>query len=212
MANYLEELSQNVITAKMEKVKELTQMAIAEGIDPIDIINNGLISGMTVVGVRFKAGDMFVPEVLVAARAMAAGMDIVKPLLLGREVPSQGKVLLGTVKGDLHDIGKNLLAMMLESSGYSVINLGVDIPAEKFVQVVKDNKPDILGMSALLTTTMLGMKEVIDLLKEEGLRDKVKVIIGGAPISDEFAQQIGADGFAPDAGSATELCQRLLAK
>lgn len=212
MTNYLEELSQNVITAKMEKVKELTQMAIAEGIDPIDIINNGLIPGMNVVGVRFKAGDMFVPEVLVAARTMAAGMDIVKPLLLDREVPSQGTVLLGTVKGDLHDIGKNLLAMMLASSGYSVINLGVDIPAEKFVQVVKDDKPDILGMSALLTTTMLGMKEVIDLLKEEGLRDKVKVIIGGAPISEEFAQQIGADGFAPDAGSATELCQKLLAK
>jgi 5-methyltetrahydrofolate--homocysteine methyltransferase len=212
MANYLEELSLNIIAAKAEKVKELTQMAIAEGIDPIEIINNGLIAGMNVVGVHFKAGDMFVPEVLVSARAMAAGMELVKPLLLDREVPSQGKVVLGTVKGDLHDIGKNLLAMMLESSGYSVINLGVDIPAEKFIQVVKDDKPDILGMSALLTTTMLGMKDVIELLKEEGLREKVKVIIGGAPISNEFAEEIGADGFAPDAGSATELCQKLLAK
>ncbi|KLU60704.1 methionine synthase [Peptococcaceae bacterium CEB3] len=212
MGKYFEEISQNVITAKQDKVKELTQQAIDDGVDPVEIINSGFIPGMNVVGIRFKAGDMFVPEVLMSARAMAAGMDLVKPLLLGREVPSRGKVVLGTVKGDLHDIGKNLVGMMLESAGYTVINLGVDVPATKFLQAVKDSKPDILGMSALLTTTMLGMKDVIELLKEEGVREQVKVIIGGAPISKEFADKIGADGYAPDAGSTTELCHNLIAR
>lgn len=211
MANYFEEMAQSVIAAKQDRVRELTQKAIEEGVDPVEIINNGFIPGMNVVGVRFKAGDLFVPEVLMAARAMSAGMELVKPLLVGREVPTQGKVVIGTVKGDLHDIGKNLVGMMLESAGYTVVNLGVDVPADKFLQAVKENKPDILGMSALLTTTMLGMKDVIELLREEGLRDQVKVIIGGAPISQEFADEIGADGFAPDAGSTTELCQKLIA-
>lgn len=211
MANYFDELSQNVISANQAKVKELTNMALSEGVSPVDIINKGLIPGMTVVGVRFKAGDMFVPEVLMSARAMNAGMEIVKPLIVDSEMPTQGKVLIGTVKGDLHDIGKNLVAMMLESAGYTVINLGVDVPADKFVQAVKENKPDIVGMSALLTTTMLCMKDVIELLKEEGLRDQVKVIIGGAPISQDFSDEIGADGYAPDAGSTTELCGKLIA-
>ncbi|CAA7601027.1 Methyltransferase cognate corrinoid protein [Acididesulfobacillus acetoxydans] len=212
MGNYFSELGENVISAKQERVRELTQRALADGVDPVEIINSGLIPGMNVVGARFKAGDMFVPEVLMSARAMNAGMELVKPLLVGKEVPSQGKVVLGTVKGDLHDIGKNLVSMMLESAGYTVINLGVDVSAAKFLQAVKENKPDILGMSALLTTTMLGMKDVIELLKEEGLRDQVKVVIGGAPISQEFAREIGADGFAPDAGSATELCHQLVAR
>ena len=211
MSNILEELTQRVIEGKLEMVKELTRQAIANGLEPEEIINQGLIMGMNVVGVRFKAGDMYVPEVLMCARAMSGGMELVKPLLMGKELPSAGKVLIGTVKGDLHDIGKNLVAMLLESVGFTVINLGTDISTEQFIQAIKEHNPDILGLSALLTTTMLGMKDVIDQLVEEGMRDKIKVIIGGAPISQEFSDEIGADGFAPDGASATELCQKLLA-
>lgn len=210
MTNY-EELSQNVIAGHGVRVMELTKQALDNGADPVEIINRGLIPGMTVVGARFKAGQMFVPEVLMSARAMNAGMELVKPLLVGQELPSAGKVIIGTVKGDLHDIGKNLVGMMLESAGFSVVNLGVDVSPEKFVQAVKEHKPGVLGMSALLTTTMLSMKDVIEILKEEGLRDRVKVVVGGAPISQDFAEEIGADGFAPDAASATELCKKLLA-
>ncbi len=211
MSNVLEELTQRVIEGKLEIVQELTRQAIAEGYDPETIINQGLIMGMNVVGVRFKAGEMYVPEVLMCARAMSGGMEIVKPLLMGKEIVSAGKVLIGTVKGDLHDIGKNLVAMLLESVGFNVINLGTDITTEQFIQAIKDHKPDVLGLSALLTTTMLGMKDIIDQLVEEGMRDGIKVIIGGAPISQEFSDEIGADGFAPDGASATELCQKLLA-
>lgn len=211
MSNILEELTQRVIEGKLEMVKELTRQAIANGLEPEEIINQGLIMGMNVVGVRFKAGDMYVPEVLMCARSMSVGMELVKPLLMGKELPSAGKVLIGTVKGDLHDIGKNLVAMLLESVGFNVINLGTDISTEQFIQAIKEHNPDVLGLSALLTTTMLGMKDVIDQLEEEGMRDKIKVIIGGAPISQEFSDEIGADGFAPDGASATELCQKLLA-
>ncbi len=210
MTNY-EEFSQSVIAGHGVRVMELTKQALDNGADPVEIINRGLIPGMTVVGARFKAGQMFVPEVLMSARAMNAGMELVKPLLVGQELPSAGKVIIGTVKGDLHDIGKNLVGMMLESAGFSVMNLGVDVSPEKFVQAVKEHKPGVLGMSALLTTTMLSMKDVIEILKEEGLRDRVKVVVGGAPISQDFAEEIGADGFAPDAASATELCKKLLA-
>ena len=211
MSNILEELTQRVIEGELEMVKELTRQAIANGLEPEEIINQGLIMGMNVVGVRFKAGDMYVPEVLMCARSMSGGMELVKPLLMGKELPSAGKVLIGTVKGDLHDIGKNLVAMLLESVGFTVINLGTDISTEQFIQAIKEHNPDVLGLSALLTTTMLGMKDVIDQLVEEGMRDKIKVIIGGAPISQEFSDEIGADGFAPDGASATELCQKLLA-
>jgi 5-methyltetrahydrofolate--homocysteine methyltransferase len=205
------DLSQAVIAGQEARVKELTQAAINSGADPLAIINEGLIAAMNVVGASFKSGQMFVPEVLMSARTMSAGMELVKPLLLGQEVPSAGKVVIGTVKGDLHDIGKNLVAMMLESGGFNVVNLGIDLAPEKFVQAVKDYQPQVVGLSALLTTTMLVMKDVIELLKEEGLRDKVKVVIGGAPISYDFASEIGADGFAPDAASAVELCRKLLA-
>ena len=211
MPNNYEELSQSIIAGKLDQVKQLTQQAINAGNDPAEIINLGLIPGMSVVGARFKSGKMFVPEVLMSARAMNGGMDLVKPLILSGEIPSAGKVVIGTVKGDLHDIGKNLVGMMLESAGFTVINVGVDAGPEKFLQAVKDHAPDIIGMSALLTTTMLSMKDTIELLKEEGLRDKVKVMIGGAPISQDFSDEIGADGFAPDAGSATDLCKKLLA-
>ena len=204
------DISQAVIAGQDARVKELVQDAINNGAEPLAIINEGLIAGMNVVGASFKSGKMFVPEVLMSARSMRAGVELVKPLLAGQDVPSAGKVIIGTVKGDLHDLGKNLVAMMLEGGGFNVVNLGIDLPPEKFVAAVKEHQPQIIGLSALLTTTMLVMKDVIELLKEEGLRDKVKVIVGGAPISYDFASEIGADGFAPDAASAVELCRRLL--
>ena len=209
MANY-EELVNSVINGNAAKVTELTKSFLDSGCEPLDIINQGLIAGMNVVGHRFKEGDMFVPEVLMAARAMSTGVEIVKPYLSDGDMPALGKIILGTVKGDLHDIGKNLVGMMMESAGFNVINLGVDISPEKFVEAVKEHKPNIVAMSALLTTTMLSMKDTIAALKQEGLREDVKVIIGGAPISQDFADEIGADGFAPDAASATELCKDLL--
>ncbi|MDD2497460.1 MAG: corrinoid protein [Desulfitobacteriaceae bacterium] len=205
-----EELSKGVIGGNQAKVKELTQRLIDEGAEPLEIINQGLIAGMSIVGARFKNGEMFVPEVLMSAKAMGSGLEIVKPMIADADMPSIGKVLLGTVKGDLHDIGKNLVGMMLESGGFTVINLGIDIAPEQFVAAIKEHNPDILAMSALLTTTMLHMKDTIELLKEEGLNDKVQVIVGGAPISQDFADEVGAAGFAPDAASAVELCKRLL--
>ncbi|MEL7563903.1 MAG: corrinoid protein [Dehalobacterium sp.] len=206
----LEDLSSAVISGNDQKVVELTKQAIAEKLTPVSIINDALIPGMTVVGKRFKNNEMFVPEVLMSARAMNAGMDLVKPLLLGGEVTSKGTMVIGTVKGDLHDIGKNLVAMMFESAGYKVIDMGVDVSPDDFVKAVKEHNAQVLGLSALLTTTMLAMRDTIEVLKEEGLRDTVKVVIGGAPISQDFADEIGADGFAPDAASATELVDGLL--
>ncbi|MFW5790011.1 MAG: corrinoid protein [Bacillota bacterium] len=204
MADF-EKLSESVIKGEEEKVKELVQAAIDEGVEPSEIINQGLISGMNVVGKRFKEGDMFVPEVLLSARSMKGGMELVKPLLVEGDMEEAGKVLLGTVEGDLHDIGKNLVGMMMESGGLEVINLGTDVTAEEFAEAVREHKPDVLGMSALLTTTMLEMKNTIEVLIEEGLRDSVKVIVGGAPVTREFADEIGADGWAPDAASAKDL-------
>lgn len=210
MANF-EGLSNAVIAGNEANAKELTQKCIDEGVDALSIINDGLVAGMNVVGARFKAGEMFVPEVLMAARAMSAGVDLVKPLLGEDDVPSKGTVIIGTVKGDLHDIGKNLVAMLMESSGFNVVNLGVDITPEQFAEEAKKQGENaIVAMSALLTTTMMAMKDTIEVLKEEGIRDKVKVIIGGAPISQDFADEIGADGYAPDAASATELAENLL--
>lgn len=209
MAN-LEELAKSVVSGNVKKVQKLTQALIDEGVAPLDIINQGLIGGMGIVGPRFKNGEMFVPEVLVAAKSMAAGIALVKPLIADKDMPSSGTVLLGTVKGDLHDIGKNLVGMMLESRGYTVVNAGIDISPEKFIQLIQEHKPNILAMSALLTTTMLHMKDTIELMKEEGVKDQVAVIIGGAPISQDFADEVGADGFAPDAASAVDLCNRLL--
>jgi 5-methyltetrahydrofolate--homocysteine methyltransferase len=193
-------------------VTELTRQAISEGVEPTEIISQGLIKGMNVVGTRFKAGDMYVPEVMMAARAMKSGMELVKPLIAEGDIPSAGTVLLGTVAGDLHDIGKNLVGMMMESAGLNVINMGVDIAPETFAQAVAEHKPDIVALSALLTTTMLAMKETIEVLQEEGLRDLVKVIIGGAPVTNDFAVEIGADGWAPDAASAKDLALELIQK
>ncbi|MEM5818986.1 MAG: corrinoid protein, partial [Desulfitobacterium hafniense] len=178
---------------------------------PLAIINDGLIAGMNVVGKHFKEGDMFVPEVLMSARAMGSGVELIKPHLSDGEVPNKGTIILGTVKGDLHDIGKNLVGMMLESSGYKVIDVGVDTAPEEFIAAIKEHEAQVLGLSALLTTTMLSMKETIEALKADGLRDNVKVVVGGAPISQSFSDEIGADGFAPDAASAAELVGKLLA-
>jgi 5-methyltetrahydrofolate--homocysteine methyltransferase len=206
----LESLAQSIIEGDIDQVVSATKSLVGEGKNPVEIINDGLIAGMNVVGVRFKAGDMFVPEVLMSAKAMGSAMDIVKPLIADSDMPSSGKILIGTVKGDLHDIGKNLVAMMLESGGFDVVNLGIDISPDDFLDAIDEHQPDIVGLSALLSTTMPAMKETIDAIAEEGLRDKVKIIVGGAPITQAFADEIGADGFAPDAAAATDLCRTLL--
>lgn len=189
---------------------QITQEFIDKGADPLTIINQGLIAGMDIVGPKFKAGEMFVPEVMMTARAMAAGMELVKPLIQDADIPSKGTVIIGTVAGDLHDIGKNLVAMILESGGFKVIDLGVDVSVEKFVAAAKQYNPQVIGMSALLTTTMIAMKDTMDALTEAGLRQNLKVIVGGAPLSQEFASQIGADGYAADAMAAKELCEKLV--
>lgn len=204
-------LAELVINGDYTGAQNLTQKMIDNGCDLLKIINLGLMAGMNVVGVRFKAGDMYVPEVMMSAKAMSKGIELVKPLIAENDMPTAGKVLIGTVKGDLHDIGKNLVIMMMESAGFEIIDLGVDIHPAAFVKAVKEHKPQVIGMSALLTTTMLSMKDTIEALKEEGLRDSVKIIVGGAPISQGFADEIGADGYAPDAATATDLCKRLIA-
>jgi len=203
MADF-EKLSNSVIKGNVEEVTELTQTAIDEGAEPTDIIKKGLIGGMKVVGQRFKDGDMFVPEVMMAAKSMKAGVELVNPLLAEGDTSSEGKVLLGTVAGDLHDIGKNLVGMMMESASLEVIDLGTDVDPEEFVEAVKEHEPDVVGMSALLTTTMLEMQNTIELLEEEGLRDSVKIIVGGAPVTPDFAEEIGADGWSADAASAKD--------
>jgi len=210
LATYAD-LAQSVIEGQRDQVKDQVTSLIAAGNQPLEIVNEGLIAGMNVVGVRFKAGEMYVPEVLMSAKSMSGGLEIVKPLISAADQKSKGKILLGTVKGDLHDIGKNLVGMLIESGGLEVINMGVDVSAEDFLDAIIEHEPDILALSALLTTTMPAMQDIIELLEEEELRDKVKVIIGGAPVSWEYADTIGADGYAPDAGSAVELCKQLLA-
>src|SRR5680860_1904590 len=207
MSNIFEELTKSVIEGDEDRIHELTKQAIDNGKDPKEIIAKGLIAGMNVVGVRFKAGDMFVPEVLMCARAMKSGMELLKPLIMDTEMPSAGKVLVGTGKGDLHDIGKNLVAMMLTSAGFDVVDLGTDVAPEDFVEAVDSNEADILGMSALLTTTMPMMIETLAALESNSRRDKVKVMIGGAPVSRGYAEEIGADAYASDAGAAIKTAE-----
>ena len=209
MAN-LQAIADAVIAGNREEVAKLTQAAVDEGVSPSDVINDGLIAGMAVVGTKFKANEFYVPEVLIAARAMHAGMDIVKPLLAETGIAARGTVLIGTVKGDLHDIGKNLVSMMLEGSGYEVIDLDVDVAPEAFVAAVNEKKPHLIALSALLTTTMPSMKDTIDALSAAGVRDQVKIMIGGAPVTQEYADEIGADGYAPDAASAVDLAASLM--
>ncbi|MBA7540257.1 Methionine synthase [subsurface metagenome] len=194
-----------------EKVEELVKKALEENLTPKKILEDGLIEGMDIIGTKFKKNEVYVPEVLIAARAMHAGMDILKPKLVETGVKNIGKVAIGTVKGDLHDIGKNLVKMMLEGAGFEVIDLGTDISTDKFVEAVKEHKPNIIGMSALLTTTMVNIPEVIKALEAAGLRDKVKIMIGGAPITQNYADQIGADGYSPDAASAVDKAKTFVA-
>lgn len=208
--NDFSKLADGVFRGDFSTVENLTKQFIDAGVNPMDIINKGLIEGMNIVAPKFKAGEMFVPEVMMAAKSMHTGLELVKPLIADADVPSKGTFLVGTVKGDLHDIGKNLLVMILQSAGFNVIDLGVDVPVEKFVEAVKEYNPQFLGLSALLTTTMPLMKETIDALKEAGLRDNVKVLVGGAPVTQSFADEIGADGYAIDAMVAKEMCENLL--
>ena len=198
-----------LIKGQAPAVKEMVQKAIDEKTHPGQILEKGLIAGMSVIGERFKKNEVYVPEVLIAARAMHAGMDILKPLLAESGIESKGVFAIGTVKGDLHDIGKNLVMMMMEGAGYQIIDLGVDVTPEKFVEVVKDGA-QILGMSALLTTTMPAMKNAIDALKAAGVRDSVKIMVGGAPLTKEYADEIGADGYAQDAATAVDVALELL--
>jgi len=207
----LEQISTAVIEGNLDDIEDLTEDALDDGLNAEEVLNQGLMAGMDYVGVEFKAGNMFVPEVLRSAKTMQIAMDILKPLLVESGVKTAGKVLLGTVKGDLHDIGKNLVGMMCEGAGFEVKDIGKDIAPEQFVEAVKEWEPDVLGMSALLTTTMRAMESTIKVLEEAGLRDRVKIIIGGAPVTQTFADQIGADGYASNAAGAADLAKRLLA-
>jgi 5-methyltetrahydrofolate--homocysteine methyltransferase len=210
MAN-LREIADFLKAGNAPKVKEMVQAAVDEGVEPTDILNSALIVGMGEIGVLFKNNEVYVPEVLIAARAMKAGLGILKPLLIEKDVKPVGKVVVGTVKGDLHDIGKNLVAMMLEGAGFQVIDLGIDVSPEKFLEAVRDNHADCIAMSALLTTTMPGMKDTIEAFKAAGLRDQVRIMIGGAPVTQNFADEVGADGYAPDAASAADVAKELIA-
>ncbi|MCX6090336.1 MAG: corrinoid protein [Candidatus Atribacteria bacterium] len=210
MAEVLDQLAKELFAGNAKGVSELTRKALAEGCTPSEILNKGLIKGMGEVGVKFKANEIYVPEVLIAARAMKAGMAILKPKLEESGVKPVAKMIIGTVKGDLHDIGKNLVAMMMEGAGFEIIDLGIDVSADKFIQAIRDYKPQIVGMSALLTTTMIQMRESIKAIKEAGVRDNVKVMIGGAPLTQKFSDEIGADGYSPDAASAVDKAKELL--
>lgn len=200
-------IAEALIEGNAGKVKDLVKGAADEGVEPQKILDEGLIAGMEVVGVRFKNCEIYVPEVLVSARAMHAGMDILEPLLAASGAKARGIFVVGTVKGDLHDIGKNLVAMMLTGTGWKVVDLGVDVSAEKFVQTALDEDADVIGLSALLTTTMVNMKSVIELAKNKDC--KAKIVVGGAPLTQSYANEIGADGYAPDAATASEIVSSL---
>ena len=210
--NELTNLKEAIVAGKLEDAKAIVNEAIEAGMDAQDIINNYLIKGMEEIGQRFEEGKAFVPNLLLAARAMKGCLEILKPRLKDASGASLGTLVIGTVKGDLHDIGKNLVASMLEGCGFEVINLGVDISGQQFVEAVRKYNPQIVCLSALLTTTMSYMKEVIDTLDSEGLRQNVKVLVGGAPVSEEFAMQIGADGYSSNANGAVVLAKRVLGR
>jgi len=205
----LQAITETLITGDGDKLKELVQAAVDAGVPANEILQKGLIVGMDIVGEKMESGDMFIPEVLMSAKAMSISVEILKPLLAEGESSSAGKVVIGTVKGDLHDIGKNLVVMMMESAGFEVIDLGVDVDPAKFVEAIKENKPNVVGLSALLTTTMPMMKKSIQGIEESGLRDSLKIIVGGAPVNKAFADEIGADGYAPDAGSASKMAKAM---
>ena len=206
----LDKIKQAVLAGEMEGIAELTNQALAQGIGAREILDQALTPAMDIVGAEYERGDRYVPEMLISAETMKGAVTILKPLLVEAGVKARGKVVIGTVEGDLHDIGKDLVAMMLEGAGFEVVNLGVEVIAEEFLKAAKEHEADIIGMSALLTTTMIHMPEVIEALQQAGLRDKIKVMIGGAPVTQGYADKIGADGYAPDAASATKLAKSLL--
>jgi corrinoid protein of di/trimethylamine methyltransferase len=200
----LEEMSEFLQKGRANEVKDLVQKAMDQKIEAKKILEEGLMAGMNVIGEKFKNNQVYVPEVLIAARAMNAGITLLRPLLVSSGVKAKGKVVLGTVKGDLHDIGKNLVKMMMEGKGLEVVDLGTDVPADKFINAAKEQKADIIACSALLTTTMTEMKHIVEKAKEEGIRDQVTIMVGGAPVTDNYCKSIGADIYSPDAASAAE--------
>jgi len=211
MDEHLARIKEAVIKGNRKDIEAMVQQAVDAGVDPNAIINHALIAAMDVVGQSFSDGDMFVPEMMVSATAMKMGLAILKPLVVDNQAVSRGTILIGTVRGDLHDIGKNLVAMMFEGAGFSVIDLGVDVRQEFILEQIKEHHPEVLGLSALLTTTMPQMKNIIDALEAAQCREAVKVIIGGAPVSQNFADKIGADGYAADASEAVQLARGFVA-
>jgi len=209
MADILQQIASNLYEGKDQEVAALVQQALDQSMEPHEILQGGLIAGMDEVGKDFKADVLYIPEVLIAARAMQAGMDVLRPLLAESDVAGAGKYLIGTVQGDLHDIGKNLVKMMLEGAGFETIDLGKDVHPETFVAAVREHQPKIVGLSALLTTTMPAMKDTIEALEEAGLRDSIKIMVGGAPVTAAFAEEIGADAYAPDAATAVDVARGL---
>ncbi len=208
----LKDIAKNLIAGDDARVAEQVAQAIESKVPTIEILDDGLIAGMNVVGARFKKHEMYLPEVLLSARAMTAGVTLLKPLLIAEEVPSRGKVVLGSIQGDLHDIGKNLVGIMLEGAGFEVVDLGIDVPPEKFIDAAVTEDASVIGLSSLLTTTMALMKGVVELVEERGLSGQVRVIVGGAPLSQEFAHSIGAHGYAYDAANAVEKVMALVAE
>lgn len=206
----LEALSKSLIEGQKAKVQEIIRMALAEGITASEILNKGLLGGMNVVGERFRQAEMFIPEVLLAAEAMEGGMEILKTALVGTDYKCKGKIVLGTARGDIHDVGKNLVGIMFNGAGFEVIDLGVNVPSERFIEVARREKAQLIGISALLTITMPNMKNTIEELNKAGLKNKVKTIVGGATVTQRYADEIGADGYAPDASSAVNKVKELL--
>ena len=204
MSDILQQIQKDLYSGEIDEVRAATQKALDGGMSAPEILSGGLIAGMDEVGKDFKAGDLFIPEVLLSAKAMHAGLDVLRPLLAESGAPALGKVVLGTAQGDLHDIGKNLVGMMLEGAGFEIVDLGTDVSPDEFVEAVRTEGAEMLGMSALLTTTMPAMEATVEALTEAGLRDKVKVLVGGAPVTAGFAREIGADAYAPDAASAVD--------
>jgi 5-methyltetrahydrofolate--homocysteine methyltransferase len=210
MSEIYERLSTAVLEGDADKAHKLVERGLKQGLSPKEILDNGLIVGMDEVGARFKRGDMFVPEVLMSADSMASGMEILRPLLVESGAEMLGKIVMGTVKGDLHDIGKNLVSMLCEGAGFEIINIGFNAEPEKFIAAIKEHQPQIIGMSAMLTTTMRAMGQTIKAIEEAGLRDQVKVMVGGAPVDKEFADAIGADGYGSNAPSGADVAKQLV--
>lgn len=211
MSDYLEELSTAILEGDSDTTIDLVQKALDDGVAAKTILDDGMIVGMNEVGDRFKRGDMFVPEVLMSADSMSAGLKLLRPELAKADTKMVGKIVLGTVKGDLHDIGKNLVGMMCEGAGFEVVNLGFDVPPDVFIESIKEHQPEIVGMSALLTTTMRAMGQTIKAIEEAGLRDETKIMVGGAPVDQDFANRIGADGYGSNAVAASDLAKQLVA-